>query len=294
MVLSKLRHASAANKFSEREKEGLSKGLQARMGESLTGLKPLEGGTLGVVFAGILDGSECCFKSNVAPLGVFTLQRECAFLQRTAGSRADARLITINESHEDRTWLQMKQLRSCSDLTPTTIRELAATYEAQLKREIDSHLVPLGDNIHLLLQNAEEAITFLSARCLISPNVKSEAEARISYLRSVSGEWDLQLCHGDLGPANILCDDIGPIAIDWEDAFWGIAGYDYLYWLTFFSNRRWLSPEVLGHTPWGRSSEVALMIMVLLLKCMLSVRDGSYHGNKISFDRRLMEVSDLD
>ncbi len=294
MVLSKLRHASAANKLSGYEKDGLVAGLQAKLGETLVGLHPLDGGTLGVIFSGVIDGSEHCFKTHAVPAGQLTLRREYAFLRETARGRADAHLIIIDGQTETRTWLQTKLLHSCNELSPATIRNLVGNYEAKLPGGIGLDLVPAEDNIHLLLKNAEEALAVLSRKHLISEGIASEAKARLSYLHAISSEWKLQLCHGDLGPANIMCDDIGPVVIDWEDAFWGIAGYDYLYWLTFFSNRRWLAPDVLGHTPWERSGEVALMTMILLLKCLLSIRDGSYQGNKISFDQRLMEVITLD
>ncbi|TCR03919.1 phosphotransferase [Neorhizobium sp. JUb45] len=294
MVLSKLRHANAASKLGADEKNDLATGLQATLGASLAGLRPLNGGTLGIIFSGTLDGCERCFKTHAVPSGQVTLRREHAFLQQISNNRTDASLFSVAERDSQRTWLQMNLLSSCNDLTPATIRRLVFDYEAKLPGKIGFALVPAEDNIHLLLDKSEQSLALLSDHDLISAGVASKARHRLTHLRAISGEFILQLCHGDLGPANILCDDFGPVAIDWEDAFWGIAGYDYLYWLTFFSNRRWLTPDSVGHTPWGRPAEVALMVMILLLKCMLSVRDGSYLGNKISFDQRLMEVIALD
>lgn len=293
-MLSKLRHANARTQLGASENASLLTGLQAKLGNNLADLKPLGGGTLGIMFSGILDGQARCFKTHVVPIGRHTLRREHAFLQQTSVGRTDPQLVMIDGKSEMRTWMHMKLLRSCPNLTPEIIRKMVGTYEANLTENIGAELVPAEDNIHLLLRGSKEALTILLDQELLGAKVASEAKMRLSHLYLVSREWSLQLCHGDLGPANILCDRVGPIAIDWEDTFWGIAGYDYLYWLTFFSNRQWLTPKALDYTPWGRSGEVSLMVMILLLKCLITVRDGSYHRNKISFDQRLMEVISLD
>ena len=38
------------------------------------------------------------------------------------------------------------------------------------------------------------------------------------------GEHDFErcLCHGDFSPKNIMSCGDRPLAIDWEDAFWGV------------------------------------------------------------------------
>lgn len=293
-MLSKLRHSGAANQLKYEDRQSLALGLQTTLGSDLADLQPMTGGTLGVLFSGVLAGKKRCFKTNGVQSGDAILIREHAFLQATLGDRADAVLIRKQESGAGRIWLHMKELQRCGETSPVRIEELVGHYETALRGEIDSSLVPSQDNIYLLLDHADLAIKLLHDHNLISRTVQAESESRLTHLRSISGSWDLRVCHGDLGPANVLCDDQGPAAIDWEDAFWGIEGYDYLYWLTFFSNRRWLSPASLGRTPWGKSTEVSIMVMILLLKCMLSVRDRSYFSNKISFDTRLMEVSELD
>lgn len=293
-MLSKLRHSRAANNLENENRQSLALGLQTTLGVDLADLQPVTGGTLGVLFSGVLAGEKRYFKTNTVESGDLVLIREHAFLQATLGKRADAVLIREQYARAPRMWLHMKEFQRCGETSPVRIEELVGTYEAALCGKIDRSLVPQEDSIHLLLEHADSALKFLSDHNLISQTVHLESKSRLAHLRRVSGRWDLRLCHGDLGPANVLCDDQGPAAIDWEDAFWGIEGYDYLYWLTFFSNRRWLSPDALGHTPWGRSTEVSLMVMIVLLKCMLSVRDRSYLGNKISFDTRLMEVSELD
>lgn len=293
-MLSKLRHIGAVENANVWVGEDLTSALQTKLGGGLGSLCALAGGTLGICFIGELAGQRRFFKTHSVLAGRQTLKNEVAFLNATAGDRADACLINVGLDDEARTWLHMKVLRPCKELTPLAARELVAAYETTIQSFPLADLVPKTDDIGLLLSEAKAALALLGEQRLLSLDVQRQIQGCLEHLRSNYGAWPVQLCHGDLGPSNILTDGCGPIAIDWEDAFWGVAGYDYLYWLTFFHNRKWLSPEALGHTPLGHVNEVALMVAILLLKSQLSVRDGSYQRNKISFDQRLLEVINLD
>lgn len=289
-MLSKLRHAGAVV-------DGiggvgmLSKELQTLFGEALSDLSPREGGTLGICFSATLAGCQRFFKTHALPSGRQALRREAAFLAATADDRADARLIDTGSGA--RTWLHMKLLRPCPALDPMSVLELVRTHEAALSSEALAQQVPDGDNLMLLLSHAEGALTDLAERQIVSADIRSRAEKCLDHARANVRSWPRRLCHGDLGPANLMADAQGPVALDWEDAFWGVEGYDYLFWLTFFSNRRWLGPQVLEHTPWGRSGGVALMVMILILKSWLSVHDGSHAHHTLSVDQRLREVLEL-
>jgi hypothetical protein len=268
--------------------------LQAALGTDLVGLHPITGGTLGICFEGELQGHRRFFKTHAVPAGRSTVEREVMLLKATAGDRIDARVLHVGDGDSRRIWLHTKVLQPSAPLTPAAVLNLIADYEAALCALDDFHQVPRADNIHLLLSEAELALVSLSNLNLLSPSVQEMASAYLARVRAVCNQFLLQLCHGDLGPANILTDEVSAVVVDWEDAFWGIAGYDYLYWLTFFSNRKWLLRDSLGHTPLGRSDEIAVMVLILLLKSQLSIRTGSYRHNSISFDQRLLEVIDLD
>ncbi len=84
-----------------------------------------------------------------------------------------------------------------------------------------------------------------------------------------------------------------PVVIDWEDAFWGIEGYDYLFWLTFFDNRKYYSQKIFGKTPWGKEIEIAILILIVVLKSELSFRSNRYKENKLTFDERIVEILNL-
>lgn len=293
-MLSKLRHVGVVGSLSACECNRYREDLQNVFGSALVGLRPVAGGTLGICFQGELYGRPRFFKTHAMSAGSTALKREAVLLSAAGKDHVDPQIVDVPFAGGSRTWLHMKVLRPCNGLNPDEVRNMISHYELHLAKLTNTELTLTDDNIYLLLKEAEDALVFLAANSMISKSIERIAHQKIDGLQLSSGEWRLQLCHGDLGPANILLDENVPVVIDWEDAFWGIAGYDYLFWLTFFSNRKWLVPAALGHTPWGRSIEVAMMVAILLLKSRLSVQDGSYRRNIISFDQRLSEVIDLE
>jgi hypothetical protein len=273
--------------------EYLASSLKSAFGDSLTALRPLDGGTLSLCFVGELQGQTRFFKTHAVSAGRVTLQREAAILESTAEDRADVRLLKLQHGDQERIWLHMKSLRPCAALSPAMARDLVDSFEGPLAAIADYGLVPETDNIKLLLTEAETALEELSTQGLLSQVVQDKAQTCVARCNAHCADWSVQLCHGDLGPANIMTEGQDPLVVDWEDAFWGIPGYDYLYWLTFFNNRQWLLPEALGYTPIGRTNEVSLMVVILLLKSLLSVRNGSFRDNSVSLDARILEVLNL-
>jgi 5-methylthioribose kinase len=101
------------------------------------------------------------------------------------------------------------------------------------------------------------------------------------------------LCHGDFGPKNIMLEGVEPRVIDWEDAFGGIAGYDYLYWLTFMENRPFLQTAAFGRTGLAPEIERAILALVVLLKSYLAVCSGAYLKHAVSPRTRIAEILEL-
>lgn len=294
-MLSKLRCSGAEiRSIAAYDRSEIKQDLTDFFGANLAELRLVTGGTLSVCFEGKLHGSPRFFKTHTMPSGRETIRREAAFLKVTAPD-VQARLTHIEGDTSGRVWLHTKKLEPCRQLIPTEIRDLIEGYEEGLRictRLTDQ--VPSGHNIHMLLLEAESAAVFMADRNLLSLTVRDAVHSSIERVKFLCSDRPLQLCHGDLGPANIMVDDDVPVALDWEDVFWGIAGYDYLYWLTFFGNRRWLTRESLGHTPLKRADEIAVMVVILLLKSFISVRNDNYHHNTITMDQRLLEVINLD
>lgn len=269
--------------------------LKEELGSKLTNLTPFTGGTFGINFSGHLDGQPRFFKTYATADRRITLEREQIFLEITAGHQTDPVLLNVPVDGSRRTWLHTKTLNPSESLEPAAVRKLIDEYDAKLEHFSEFRLSPSKeDNFNHLLSHGESALELLVKLNLLSPFVRHRASYHLACLRSNHHKWQIKLCHGDLSPANILHDGHNPIALDWEDAYWGFAGYDYLYWLTFFSNRKWLLPSSLGHGPLRRGDEIAIMVMILLLKSFLSVRNDSYRKNNLTIDQRLREVIELE
>ncbi len=293
-MLSKLRHTSAKQDLTVQQCEELCTSLKAVLGDALSKLRPQGGGTLGVCFKGEFEGNERFFKTHAIPDGYATLKREYTILNFIWADSIDALLLQSGHGDTLRAWLNMYVLEENRELSPEAALSLISEYDIALNSFTHSEIIPHTDNIHLVLSESLAGLQFLHKNKKISNTVFARADEHIKSLQYNCRNWPLQICHGDLGPANIMTNGHALIAIDWEDAFWGVAGYDYLYWLTFFTNRKWLSPSTLGHSPWGRSNEVSLLVAILTLKCFLTLRDGTHQNNRISFDQRLLEAMNLE
>lgn len=81
--------------------------------------------------------------------------------------------------------------------------------------------------------------------------------------------------------------------IDWEDAFRGIAGCDYLYWLTFMENRPFLQKATFGRTDLSPDGERAILVLVVLLKSYLANVSGDHLKHAVSAQVRIAEILDL-
>lgn len=294
-MLSKLRRAEG--RVSSRillNHNDIEANLNNWFGDSLSDLTLITGGTLSVSFKGSLGGEARFFKTHSSLSGRATLRKEAAFLGATSSSVTDPVLLRINEGGAERTWLHTRFLEPGQPLHPTEALDLITSYESQI--QLNPELVdevPAHDRWRILLSKGEEAVDLLAREEFCSPDVLSSISAAIDRVGSESASLPLQLCHGDLGPSNILISEGIPVAVDWEDALWGIPGYDYLYWLTFHENRRWLSRTALGKTILGEEIEIAILVIVLALKSWLSVKVGAHQKNKLAINDRILEALDL-
>ncbi|MBR0791452.1 aminoglycoside phosphotransferase family protein [Bradyrhizobium manausense] len=143
------------------------------------------------------------------------------------------------------------------------------------------------------LVSAARALKILSERDLLEQASAAELRRLITLLEDSLPKLPQALCHGDFGPKNIMLEGAVPRVIDWEDAFLGIAGYDYLYWLTFMENRPFLQTAAFGQTGLLSDIERAILALVVLLKSYLAVCSGAYLKHAVSPQARIAEILEL-
>jgi len=281
-VLSKLRH-----KGNRTHDKICLQDLEAMLGFKIKNIQNVQGGTLGICLLADTGVKTLFFKTHSGDARDL-LQKEIALMKHVNGAIMDVRSFEL----PDRVWLVCDALQPCPPLTPDAVRALTSSYTTRIKTFPDVTLVPNNKDFAYLMGEAREALNLLFIQKQISEVTQTLCTESLHLL----GKQDFQpvLCHGDLGPKNIMLAGNQPVAIDWEDAFWGVDGYDYLYWLTFFENRRYYDASVLGHTPWGKDIERALLVMIILLKCVLSYKSSTHINNALSFDQRIWEVAHID
>lgn len=254
----------------------------------------IDTGTLNAAFIAEKSGESWFVKTHLDSSGRESLYKECAILEVLYQNELSPQYIETGGSSnrtERRGWLVMKALSPPRvDYSFDRVSEFADDLVANLQNFKNESLIPKDDSVFTLLSEAWASLDNLSAHALISSEIYRSVRLHLTRLDTELGKCRPCVCHGDLGPKNLMTDGKRVLAIDWEDAFWGVEGYDFLFWLTFFSNRKYYSPDILGKTPLGKPLECSLLVMILLLKCALSFKDGSYRFNSISFDQRINEI----
>jgi len=275
--------------------EALRQSLERHFREQSARVTPVSVGTLGVCFRLDFAGAPRFLKTHLpgaAPRA--NLAKEIAILQRlyrravacdsfeVAPDKGDVRLVLLM------TALAPLPSPMHADAAVAMARDLAAQFGGWRPAEL-----PARWDFENYVVHGERAVLALKDQALIDARATGEVTALLKLLRARLDTLPRALCHGDFGPKNIMTDGAQVVAIDWEDAFWGVPGYDYLYWLTFMDNRPSMLNVAFGRTGLDREIERAILALVVLLKSFLALRSGAYLSHAVPINMRITEVLDL-
>ncbi|MFZ5717274.1 MAG: phosphotransferase family protein [Bradyrhizobium sp.] len=253
---------------------------------------PAPGGTLGACYDADVSGEKRFLKTHLPDARARdSLAKEADILQRLHGNTIvlDRFEIPLADGTM-RLCLMMPALAPlAAPMQPADAAAMACAYSERLKDWQRDRLASLEHH----LASAGQALKTLSERCLLKQPGAAETRRLIALLADRLPKLPVALCHGDFGPKNIMLQGVTPLAIDWEDAFRGIAGYDYLYWLTFLENRSFLKTAAFGLTGLSPDVERAILVLVVLLKSYLAVLSGTYLTHAVSAQARISEILDL-
>lgn len=254
---------------------------------------PVAGGTLGVGFQVEIDGHPRYLKTYVSDGKGDTLTKEHQILALLYSDSLHTQLIEVTEPATTRLWLVMDILAPLHrNPTPSEVLAVVDAYSSVLGRVA---VLPGDgwDDFDVVVREGKRALETLSTNHFLSRSVELYCRESLVLLEREASGLPLCLCHGDLSSNNIMLGPAGLVAIDWEDAFWGIEGYDYLYWLTFLQNRSHVSQESLSRGPWSKEMNIAIFLLIVLVKNEISFLSGKFKENAISFDERLMDAISL-
>jgi hypothetical protein len=248
----------------------------------------VKGGTLSTGLLADLDGTHVFLKTHREPDGRGRLRREAAVMKVASGpSLAIDYQETPDSAIGTRGWLIMPALQPLAvDMEPDDVRRLVETFE----RRLHGATLDSDDDLAVLAAVGRVGLQRLESLSLVDPDVAAAVKRHLEFLDEHLSDFPRVICHGDLGPENILSGPDGPIAVDWEDALWGIEGYDFLYWLTFMRNRHYCSRDTIQRSPCGVEMSVSLLALIVLLKSYLSVLCGSHTQNAVSINSRLSDI----
>jgi len=251
----------------------------------------LEAGTLSAAF--IVEGSNarCFIKTHLDALGRQSILKECIILSELYKDILSIRSLETRVGAITQAWLVMNVLETTNhSYAPSDLYQFSVRLVENLDNPKIKYIVPASDSFEALLNEAWLSLNNLWVKKLINHNVYSEIYVHLSHVNRKAKYHEPIICHGDFGPNNLMSDGVQIFAIDWEDAFWGVDGYDFIFWLSFFCNRKYYSREVLGNTPLGFALEQSILTMILVLKSELSLRNGYYCSNRMSINQRISEV----
>lgn len=264
--------------------------LYAKLGNKIR-LEPIVQGTLGLTFMCYgLSNEPCIVKTHLPGREYMTaLKKEANLLQTAYGDTINVTLRAFAVNNKEQLCLQMDMLQKmkADDVTPALVTELINVYQGRLANIKKDQLYGIEE----IWTAAWEELTVLHNEHFLTNETYAAAKEKLAFLRNEFPHLERCVCHGDLSDLNIMGNKAGRlIAIDWEDAFWGCAGYDYLYWLTFFNHRRFLQLDhkVSAHMP--RECAVSILTMIVVVKCAISFYSGSYQRNSLSMEDRLREI----
>lgn len=223
------------------------------------------------------------------------------FFLKTHADNAECRSNLIKESHifrilyddvvfcktlefEQRNFLFMEELCDASS-SPETIMESMLEHRRKLRNH---DAVSINYTFESLLEVSDSSLHHLYDNLLVNKQIYDQCVSYFEILKNANLETCI--CHGDLSNKNIKQKGDMLILIDWEDAFVGPVYYDFLYWLTFFDNKEHLTKENIKKVPYDLEISIALLLLIVIVKCEISFLNNSYLNNKVSFDDRLHDV----
>lgn len=242
---------------------------------------PAFGGTLGICFDANISGKRRFLKTHLPRAKArASLAKEADFLLRLYGNAIllDRFDISLTDGTARLCLLMPTLAPLAAPMQPEAAAMMARKWDEQFGDDRPATLA----SFEQYLTCAARALAALSDRDLLETGSAADVRRQIALLEDRLTSLPRALSHGDFGPNNIMVRGAEPLAIDWEDAFWGIAGYDYLYWLTFMENWPFLQSAAFGRTGLEWEVERAILALVVLMKSYLAVCSGAYLNHAVS------------
>lgn len=220
------------------------------------------GGTLGIFFEATIDGKRKFIKTH--PLGIAyreNLEKEIrilSYLYPQLGIERES--VVVKEVSV--TFLIMDYLfPQSSSVDAADICKYISGYQKKLAENPFEVNYTFRD----IVNAGSEALESLYGGKFISEGIYKKCKESIINLEDSCTNKTV-LCHGDLSNVNIMCNESGELfIIDWEDALIAFPEYDFLYWLTFYAQRKYYAVNPFKNSNIQLSWAKDVMVVIMLL-----------------------------
>ncbi|NLG05324.1 MAG: phosphotransferase, partial [Clostridia bacterium] len=223
-------------------------------------IEPVDGGTLGISFVVNMNGKRSFVKTHLPGEPCKdNIIKEIKILT-SLYNELNIQQLDLCIGSSVQTYLLMDELTyPKQEPNIAVVQDLIRGYSAQLNKFQDTDYVSSQYTFPNLLNLGQKALRELLEKQLISQVIHDVVLPYFDLLNSLIPDLRPVLCHGDLSNKNIMLKDGKMIVIDWEDAFWGVEDYDYLYWLTFFNNRKYYSQNIFKGSYYDKRKQISIL-----------------------------------
>lgn len=149
--------------------------------------------------------------------------------------------------------------------SPVSIEKIQE-YTTYFQQKLSSEKVTAKYHFNQMINAGKESLETLFALGFFNKEFYlrcSESIQRIIY--NPKSKMNV-VSHGDLSNVNIMYTSNGnPVIIDWEDAIYAFPEYDYLYWLTFFSQRQHYSSGLFHNAGIEQLWGIDIMVLITIV-----------------------------
>lgn len=247
-------------------------------------------GRLGVTYSLRIQGRRLfCKTHKCGDQFKKSIEKEYFYLKR-AYPYFDVKLDNFTFDGYEYKYMLQEWLECTDAITPDMALNLISAYSNELEKQ-DDRFEMITYSIQDLVNIAKEELPFLVDIKELTYKCSDELKQNINAFANHIPVMRKAICHGDFGDKNILVSSKGEyIAVDWEDCFVGVEGYDYLYWLTFFNHRNFYLQETFKASGLNSDDAKGILTVIMVIKTALSIYSGLNKNNSVSSQDRIKEI----
>jgi hypothetical protein len=170
-------------------------------------------------------------------------------------------------------FLIMEELPRAS--SPSLPELEAALTRYRMNSNLLTYKVPKSRNFNVLLKHAGRACCMFHENGDVDTFWGDQISISMNQVRDYFTRVEGVICHGDVSANNLYQKNDILLLLDWEDCFWGYAGFDEIYFLSFLANREKLTESNLVSSGLDLRLAISTYIFIILLKEYINLSKAS-------------------